>query len=105
MEMLQVTKIGNKVIKSFGLSEDNHKIAVDRIINDNFGNIISDGHFLTMPDDELVQNWIDLNEENSEFLKEAVKDKATIYTLYETIIGDTAQPLGDVAVTYDYSGN
>jgi hypothetical protein len=98
MEMLQTTKIGNKVIKSYGLSEESHKIAVDRIASDNFGNIISDGHFLTMPDDDLIQNWIDLNEENSDFLRQAVKDKATIYTLYETIIGDAAQPLGDIAV-------
>ena len=105
MEMLQVTKIGNKVIKSFGLSEDSHKIAVDRIVANNFGNIISDCHFLTMPDDELVQNWIDLNEENSEFLKEAVKDKATIYTLYQSVVDSYAQPLGEVTVTYDYSGN
>jgi hypothetical protein len=56
-----------------------------------------------MPDDELIQNWIDQNDENSEFLKDAVNSKATIYTLYETILGDCAQPLGDVSVTYDYN--
>jgi hypothetical protein len=56
-----------------------------------------------MPDDELIQNWIDQNDDNSEYLKDAVNSNATIYTLYETILGDTAQPLGDVSVTYDYN--
>lgn len=101
--MIKTTKIGSKVISTFGLNDKYHKIACDRIANDQFGDIKKDGCFLTMPDDELIQNWIDLNEENSEFFKEAVKYNANIYTLYETIFGDCAQPLGDVSVTYDYN--
>ena len=103
MEMVQTTKIGSKVISTFGLSEKYHKIACERIANDQFGDITKDGCFLTMPDDCLVKEWIDQNDDNSEFLKDAVNSKASIYTLYETIFGDTAQPLGDVSVTYDYN--
>jgi hypothetical protein len=98
MEMVQTTKIGSKVISTFGLNDKYHKIACDRIANDQFGDITKDGCFLSMPDDELIQNWIDQNDDNSEFLKDAVNSGATIYTLWEHIFGDAAQPLGDIAV-------
>lgn len=103
MEMIKTTKIGSKVISTFGLNDKYHKIACERIANDQFGDITKDGCFLSMPDDELIQNWIDQNDDNSEFLKDAVNSGSTIYTLYETILGDCAQPLGDVSVTYDYN--
>jgi hypothetical protein len=101
--MVQTTKIGSTVIRTFGLSDEYHKKVCDRIANNCYGDITRDNLFLTMPDDELIQTWIDQNDDNSEFLKDAVNSKATIYTLYETIIGDTAQPIGDVAVTYNYN--
>ena len=96
--MEQVTKTNGMVIKSFGIGKAEHEIAVKRIVENNFDNMLSDGYFLTMPDDELVKNWIDQGEDNASFLSDAVNNGATIYTLWEHIFADAAQPLGDIAV-------
>lgn len=96
--MEQITKTNGMVIKSFGIGKAEHEIAVKRIVESNFDNMLSDGYFLTMPDDELVKNWIDQGEDNASFLSDAVNNGANIYTLWEYIFDDTAQPLGDIAV-------
>ena len=96
--MEQVTKTNGMVIKSFGIGKAEHEIAVKRIVESNFDNMLSDGYFLSMPDDELVKNWIDQGEDNAHFLSDAVNNGATIYTLWEHIFADAAQPLGDIAV-------
>ena len=96
--MEQVTKINGMAIKSFGIEKAEHEIAVNRIVENNFGNLLSGGYFLSMPDDELVKNWINQGEDNVPFLSDAVNNGATIYTLWEHIFADAAQPLGDIAV-------
>ena len=96
--MEQVTKTNGMVIKSFGIGKAEHKIAVKRIVENNFGNMGNYDYFITIPTEELVRKWIDQDEDNASFLSDAVNNGATIYTLWEHIFGDAAQPLGDIAV-------
>ena len=55
-------------------------------------------YFITIPTEELVRKWIDQDEDSAPFLSDAVNNGATIYTLWEHIFADAAQPLGDIAV-------
>lgn len=96
--MEQVTKTNGMVIKSFGIGKAEHKIAVKRIVENNFGNMGNYDYFITIPTEELVRKWIDQCEDNAPFLSDSVNNGATIYTLWEHIFGDAAQPLGDIAV-------
>lgn len=96
--MLKEAKINGKVVKTFGLGDKEHLVAVDRIKRGDFGNVTKDGYFITIPTKELVQNWIDQGEENASFLQVAVSNNAEIYILCKHIYGDFSQPLGDIAV-------
>lgn len=95
--MEQVTKTNGMTIKSYGLSEYEHEL----IVNNNFSDILKDGYFISKTDRDMVDSWIEQGEENAEFLSDALKNNATIYTLWETIVDDTAQPLGEFAVYKD----
>ena len=99
--MEQVTKTNGMVIKSYGVNKYEHDIGVKLIVNNNFGSILSGGYFFTKPDSYMINSWIVQGEENAEFLSDALKNNATIYTMWETIVNDTAQPLGDFAVFDD----
>lgn len=96
--MIKEAKIKGMVIKTFGLGQKEHDIAVDRIKRGDFGNMKKGGYFITIPTEELVRNWIDQGEDNAPFLQDALDNNAEIYTIWEHIVGDTAQPLGDIAV-------
>ena len=96
--MIRETKIKGMVVKTFGLEKKEHDIAVDRIKRGDFGNMGNYDYFITIPTEELVRKWIDQDEDNASFLSDALNNGATIYTLWEHIFGDAAQPLGDIAV-------
>lgn len=96
--MIREAKIKGMVVKTFGLGQKEHDIAVDRINRSDFGNMEKDGYFITIPTEELVRNWIDQGEDNAPFLQDALDNNADIYTIWEHIFGDAAQPLGDIAV-------
>lgn len=98
--MEQVTKTNGMVIKSYGVNEYGHEIGVKRIVNNTYYSL-HDSFYITEPDRDMVENWIEQGEDNAEFLSDALKNNATIYTLWEVIIGDYAQPIGDFAVYYD----
>ena len=96
--MEHVTKINGMTIKSFDLGEKEHNIAVRLIAHDNAEEIDHCRFSLSCPDKEVVQAWIDNGDDNAKFLSDALKSNASIYTLYEHIFDDAAQPLGEVAV-------
>lgn len=94
--MIRETKIKGMVVKTFGLGQKDHDIAVDHIKRGDFGKTC--GYFITIPTEELVRNWIDQGEDNASFLQDALDNNAEIYTIWEHIFGDAVQPLGDIAV-------
>ena len=96
--MIRETKIKGMVVKTFGLGQKEHDIAVDRIKRGDFGNMGNYDYFITIPTEELVRNWIDQGEDNASFLQYALNNNAEIYTIWEHIFGDAAQALGDIAV-------
>lgn len=96
--MIRETKIKGMVVKTFGLGQKEHDIAVDRIKRDDFSIMCNYGYFITIPTAESVRNWIDQGEDNAPFLSDALNNGANIYILWEHIFGDAAQPLGDIAV-------
>ena len=96
--MIRETKIKGMVVKTFGLERKDHDVAVDRINRGDLGNIGNYDYFITIPTEELVRKWIDQCEDNAPFLSDAVNNGATIYTLWEHLFADAAQPLGDIAV-------
>ena len=96
--MIRETKIKGMVIKTFGLEQKDHDIAVDYIKRGNFGDMGKGGYFITIPTEELVRIWIDQGEANASFLQDALNNNAEIYTIWEHIFGDAVQALGDIAV-------
>ena len=83
-------------IRTFGLSAEQHEIVVNMLKTDN---MVDGNYSLERPSKELVDGWIENNDYNSEFLRQAREDGSTIFTLLDSI-GDFSQPVGDVAVDY-----
>jgi hypothetical protein len=96
--MVREAKINGMIVKTFGLGQKEHDIAVDHIKRGDLGNMKNGGYFIAIPTDELVRNWIDQGKDNAPFLHDALDNNAKIYTIWKNIVGDTAQPLGDIAV-------
>ena len=96
--MIREAKIKGMVVKTFGLGQKEHYIAVDHIKRGYLGNMENGGYFITIPTEELVRDWIDQGDDNAPFLQDALDNNAKIYTIWEHIFGDAAQPLGDIAV-------
>ena len=96
--MIRETKIKGMVVKTFGLGQKEHDIAVDYIKRGDLGSMEKGSYFIAIPTKELVKNWIDQGEDNASFLQDALDNNAKIYTIWEHIFGDAAQPLGDIAV-------
>lgn len=96
--MIRETKINGMVVKTFGLGQKEHDIAVDHIKRGDLGNMEKGDYFIAIPTKDLVRNWIDQGEDNASFLQDALDNNAEIYTIWEHIFGDAAQPLGDIAV-------
>jgi hypothetical protein len=106
--MVRTTKIkSTKLVTTFELTDEQHNIACDRLVNDEYGNIMKDNYFLTIPEDTLVKEWIVQCIKNGcvareSFLKSAVEYGAKIYTMYMVVPGTGAIPVGDIAVTYNH---
>jgi hypothetical protein len=96
--MIQTTISGDKLILTAGLSENDHQVAVRRIADDEFGNIMKDGYFIALPERELIESRIEWGGKHAEFLKAMLDRKAKIYILHKRIPNDAAQEVGDIAV-------
>ena len=100
---LQETKLDNCKIVSCELTKEQHETAVE---------IVKDNPFWLMPydlkeveDREMVNVWIadahaEGREEYAEFLRKALADGATLYTMTDGL-GEFKQELGEVAIYFN----
>lgn len=91
-----------KVIETFNLSAEQHKIATDMVKN-NKRKVGS--YTLKEVDGEMANVWIadahsEGDEKYAEFLRNALAKDAELYTLVDTL-GEFEQEIGELAVFYN----
>lgn len=93
--MRRETKSGHKTIATYGLSEEQHNVAVECVE----GNLRGKGGYKVIEvDDDTWNIWHeDAEGEYKDFLQEAIGNDAEKYTLND-YIGDFGQPIGEVIV-------
>ena len=85
-------------VESFGLTQEQHDLAVRMIDqNENGGNYSLEDVDQDMLDCFIENAQEDNDKEYEEFLVNAKSHGADVYTLYDSL-GDFSQPIGDVAV-------
>lgn len=95
-------RITNIRIESFDLSQEQHDIALEMVMNDKRKVAY---YTLEEVDGEMANVWIseahsEGNTEYAEFLRKAIAEKAELYTLTDHL-GGFAQPIGEVAVFHN----
>ena len=92
----------NLSIESFDLSQEQHDMAVEMVVNDKY-KVAS--YTLEEVDGEMANVWIaeahsEDNTDYAEFLRKALAKNAELYTLTDHL-GGFSQPIGEVAVYYN----
>lgn len=88
-------KFLGRTIITYGLTEEQHNIAVECVQ----GNLRGKGNYdLDDVDEDTLKVWHEGAEgEYKEFLEEAIDNNADVYTLNDTL-GGFSQPIGEVVV-------
>ena len=93
--MIKVSKLRDgKRVETFGLTDEQHNIAVEMVKNNPFDLMQYD---LVKVDPEMIKVWIEQTgiEEYGRWLEDSMREGADIYTLK-----DELQELGEVAIFY-----
>ena len=93
--MIKVSKLrDDKRVETFGLTDEQHNIAVEMVKNNPFDLMQYD---LVKVDPEMIKVWIEQTgvEEYGRWLEDSMREGADIYTLK-----DELQELGEVAIFY-----